>query len=362
MAIKTFAYTPDSDIQQEARTMKMATHENIVKFLALERIGGNQQKLALVMEYCSRGNLHNFIDSQPKGLESAEFLRVFGNLLSAIKHMHSIKLVHRDIKPLNILISSHVDGSNVYKLADFGSARFLKQSARYSSLHGTFEYLHPDLFGKFYADAMGLIKSKQTFTAIHELWSIGVTLYESATGRLPFNPKKGRNDPKVMYDMMAKKQPGHIAAEESSDGKIVWSTELPTDCRIDMKMIQDITPLLASLMSKKCSFQSYFHQAEVFLGSAFADDQKENTVPIGKNKKKRLRAKKGKTYRLIQTKRPKRLGNKNPWYISKYAAHIFHFPHSIIIPENFMGNRLTLLRRSFRFYSIQLFLWRNTTL
>lgn len=87
--------------------------------------------------------------------------------------MHSLRLqnlVHRDLKPGNIMKFISEDGRTIYKLTDFGAARELEDNQPFVSLYGTEEYLHPDLY-----ERAVLRKSiSKTFTANIDLWSIGM--------------------------------------------------------------------------------------------------------------------------------------------------------------------------------------------
>lgn len=243
---KLFAGMVDIHIQREADTMAMCDHENIVKFFALEKVEGYYRQ-ALTMQYCSEGDLQKLIDSQPDGLSSFEFSQLFHHLVSAVKHLHEKCIVHRDIKPANIMISKNCHGSSIYKLGDFGAARVLQADQLYGSMYGTFEYAHPDIFAKMYLHALDLeIPPVRMFGESHEWWSIGITLYEAATSKLPFKPQNGRNDPKTMYTMTSEKEKCHIAALQVG-GKIEWSQELPPNCTIEKK--EKVTQLLAGLLN-----------------------------------------------------------------------------------------------------------------
>lgn len=236
MAIKSFDFTLESYIKREATTLQMANHQNVVQFLGLEEVVDRINKKVLVMEYCSGGNLQDLINSKGSGMTSDDFLSIFRDLTSGIKHLREKELIHRDIKPANILITTREDGKTVYKLADFGAARLLKSNQCYSSLYGTYEYIHPEIFGKFFAKALDDIRPQQVFTDSHELWSIGVTLYEIATGHLPFDPMNGRAEPKVMFKMTNEKPTGDISATELEDSRIEWSNKLP-NCQIALENI-----------------------------------------------------------------------------------------------------------------------------
>lgn len=243
VAVKTFQFTLDYYQAREANTLKMAQHKNVVKFFGLECIENSPEKV-LIMECCDEGNLRNLIQSTSKGLSEDQFLRVLEDFVAAITYLREKELVHRDLKPENILIQKHGNKFH-YKLADFGAARILKPNEMYGSLYGTAEYVHPDIYAKFYAHALNIIPPKNQFNDIHELWSIGVTLYEVATGKLPFKPAKGRADPVTMYQMTNQKSVRHISASEI-DGQIKWSCHLP-ECELeDLK--EAVTKLLVGLL------------------------------------------------------------------------------------------------------------------
>ena len=134
-------------------------------------------------------NKQNHIDD-PKnmyGLPSNEFIAVLKDLTAGMKHLRDKNLVHRDLKPGNIMKYIRDDGVVVYKLTDFGAARELQEDQQFVSLYGTEEYLHPDMYER----AVLRKPAGKLFGAFVDLWSIGVTLYHVATGNLPFRPFGG---------------------------------------------------------------------------------------------------------------------------------------------------------------------------
>lgn len=343
VAIKCFQFTLNCYMNREAETMKLAAHQNIVKFLGLEQTDQKIPRRVLIMEYCPAGDLQEFIDSRPNGLPPMEFLRLSDNLISATKHLFEKSLVHRDIKPSNILFSTHVDGTSIYKLADFGAARVLMPDESYGSLYGTYEYVHPDIFAKFYAHDLDIRPPSQYFNRYHEFWSIGVTLFEAASGRLPFNPKNGRPDRKAMYKMISQKQNDQISAKEVAEGQIEYSTELPENCAISDEMKHDITNLLVLLMSSK---ESPFVEASGFLKSARekitiksnkvpmkqtkllrrrANTQKENQSPV-KNVLQLRSAKKLKKHQVPMKKKCLYRAGKNNWWRVTKSEFFINFP------------------------------------
>ena len=109
--------------------------------------------------------------------------------------LHSLKIVHRDIKPNNILLQVLSTGEHVYKLSDFGAARQVDDEMEFTSICGTEEYLFPDVYERALIDR----NVQKTFRAGIDLWSTGVSLYHVATGVLPFRPIGGRHNRQTMY-------------------------------------------------------------------------------------------------------------------------------------------------------------------
>ena len=84
--------------------------------------------------------------------------------------------------------------SYIFKLADFGTARELAPGETFISLHGTEEYLYPGMYER----ALVNPNAKNEFAAKVDLWSVGATFFHAATGRLPFQPFKKREDRTLM--------------------------------------------------------------------------------------------------------------------------------------------------------------------
>lgn len=99
------------------------------------------------MELCTGGSLFNLLDDPENayGLPAHEFRLVLEHLTGGMKHLRDNNLVHRDLKPGNIMKFISEDGQTIYKLTDFGAARELEDNQPFVSLYGTEEYLHPDM-------------------------------------------------------------------------------------------------------------------------------------------------------------------------------------------------------------------------
>ncbi|XP_005184163.1 serine/threonine-protein kinase TBK1 [Musca domestica] len=271
VAVKTFnpySHMRPPDVQmREFEALKKVNHENIVKLLAIEEDQEGRGKV-IVMELCTGGSLFNILDDPENsyGLSEKEFLLVLEHLCAGMKHLRDNKLVHRDLKPGNIMKFISEDGQTIYKLTDFGAARELEDNQPFASLYGTEEYLHPDLY-----ERAVLRKSiNRSFTANVDLWSIGVTLYHVATGNLPFRPFGGRKNRETMHQITTQKASGVISGTQlSENGPIEWSTTLPQHCHLSEGLKSLVTPLLAGLLEenreKTWSFDRFFQEVTLIL-------------------------------------------------------------------------------------------------
>ena len=123
------------------------------------------------MEYVEGITLKEYIEQQGK-LDIREAIYFITQILRALQHAHDKGIVHRDIKPQNILLVS--DGT--IKVTDFGIARFSRSETRTMTegAIGSVHYISPE-------QAKGSITDAKT-----DLYSSGVVLYEMLTGKLPF--------------------------------------------------------------------------------------------------------------------------------------------------------------------------------
>ncbi|XP_055837241.1 serine/threonine-protein kinase TBK1 [Episyrphus balteatus] len=271
VAVKTFnpySHMRPQEVQmREFEVLKKVNHENIVKLLAIEDDQEGRGKV-IVMELCTGGSLFNILDDPENayGLPEKEFLLVLEHLCAGMKHLRDNNLVHRDLKPGNIMKFMSEDGQTIYKLTDFGAARELEENQPFASLYGTEEYLHPDLYER----AVLRRSVNRSFTANVDLWSIGVTLYHVATGNLPFRPFGGRKNRETMHQITTRKASGVISGTQlSENGQIEWSTTLPAHCHLTQGLKTLVTPLLAGLLeedrSKTWSFDTFFQQVTLVL-------------------------------------------------------------------------------------------------
>lgn len=154
--------------KNESKAIAVLSHPNIVKVFDVSY--GNMIQY-IVMEYVEGISLKEYIEQQGK-INPREAIYYVTQILRALQHAHDKGIVHRDIKPQNIMLIS--DGT--IKVADFGIARFSRSETRTMTdgAIGSVHYISPEQAKGSHTDAKT------------DLYSVGVMLYEMLTGTLPF--------------------------------------------------------------------------------------------------------------------------------------------------------------------------------
>uniref|UniRef100_A0A8C4GDR2 Inhibitor of nuclear factor kappa B kinase subunit epsilon n=1 Tax=Dicentrarchus labrax TaxID=13489 RepID=A0A8C4GDR2_DICLA len=264
VAVKVFntvSYNRPHEVQmREFDMLRKLNHSNIVRLYTVEELPSKHK--VLVMEYCSGGSLLSLLEEPENafGLPETEFLTVLQCVVQGMNHLRENGVVHRDIKPGNIMRQVGEDGKSVYKLTDFGAARELEDDEKFLSIYGTEEYLHPDMYER----AVLRKPHQKSYGVSVDLWSIGVTFYHAATGSLPFTPYGGprRNKP-TMYKITTEKPMGAIAGiQQVADGPIEWSYKLPHSCQLSQGLAVQLVPVLAGILEadqERCwGFDQFF--------------------------------------------------------------------------------------------------------
>ena len=162
-----------SIFMNESKVVSMLSHPNIVSIRA---VSFKTEKKYLVMEYIDGISLRTYMDRRG-ALDFDEFISFSEQILAALEHAHSRGVVHRDIKPQNILVLK--DG--FIKVTDFGIAKVPEKSKGKTisdNAIGTVYYISPE-------QAAGKSTDSRS-----DLYSFGVLMYEMATGRLPFDDER----------------------------------------------------------------------------------------------------------------------------------------------------------------------------
>ncbi|CAL4930313.1 unnamed protein product [Urochloa decumbens] len=154
----------------EVDILRRIRHPNVI---ALHDSIKDQGRIYLILEYCRGGDLHAYLQRHRRVSETVakHFIR---QLASGLQMLRDSNVVHRDLKPQNILLVENNENS-LLKIADFGFAKFLQPFALAETLCGSPLYMAPE------------VMQAQKYDAKADLWSVGVILYQLVTGIPPFN-------------------------------------------------------------------------------------------------------------------------------------------------------------------------------
>ena len=155
--------------KNESKAIAMLSHPNIVK---VYDVSFGDMIQYIVMEYIDGITLKEYIDRQGI-IEWKDVIHLTTQVLKALQHAHESGIVHRDIKPQNIMLLQ--DGT--IKVTDFGIARFSDKATRTMTDQaiGSVHYISPEQARGDQTDGKS------------DIYSVGVMLYEMLTGRLPFD-------------------------------------------------------------------------------------------------------------------------------------------------------------------------------
>ncbi|KAF8064901.1 other/ULK/ULK protein kinase [Lyophyllum atratum] len=191
------------NLQSEIQILKSLSHRHITRLIDIVRA---ERHIYLIMEYCGGGDLTNYIKKRGR-VESLEYVPTTGaapqyyphprtggldeivvrsflrQLARALKFLRHRNLIHRDIKPQNLLLNApspeelargHPLGVPILKVADFGFARSLPNAMMAETLCGSPLYMAPEIL------------RYEKYDAKADLWSVGAVLFEMSVGKPPF--------------------------------------------------------------------------------------------------------------------------------------------------------------------------------
>ncbi|XP_033747149.1 serine/threonine-protein kinase MARK2-like [Pecten maximus] len=154
--------------------LKNPPHPHIVRLF--EQFS-TQDHVYMVMDYCSNGDLLDLINKHigenQKGIGEDPARKIFSQICSAVQHLHSNLIVHRDLKCENILLDKNLD----CKVTDFGfSCQVRNVDTHLKTSCGSYAYTAPEV-----------IRGKSYDGFRSDIWSLGIILFAMVNGRLPFN-------------------------------------------------------------------------------------------------------------------------------------------------------------------------------
>jgi len=172
----------------EARRVARLRHPAIA---AVHDVGIDDDECFIVSEFLAGGSLADRLASAP--LAPGQAVRWIGQIAAALEFAHVHGVIHRDVKPANILINHHGDAV----LTDFGIAQSAAKTGAFAPSIGTLRYMAPEQLdgGEVGPQA--------------DIYSLGVLLHEVLTGRSPYSS----DEPQVIYGALRGDRPVAVAAE-----------------------------------------------------------------------------------------------------------------------------------------------------
>jgi serine/threonine-protein kinase len=156
----------EQGLLQEPRIMAGLKHPNIVELITVEQ---KDDTFFMVMEYVDGESLDKLIRRE-RCLPASRALEIAMEVASAIAFAHSHKILHRDLRPANILLTA----TGLAKVTDFGTSRLLATQDLFARTRiGSPPYMAPEHF-----------RGRAVFQS--DVWSLGITMYEMLTGTVPF--------------------------------------------------------------------------------------------------------------------------------------------------------------------------------
>lgn len=169
VAVKIVPACYATDIKREAETMKKIQNPHI---LQMYDIFSAEKNVFMVTELAIGGDLFGIVEAYTY-LPEAESREITRRVLLGVEYLHSRGVVHRDLKPQNILCCSEQDITQV-KIGDFGLSKILSADSLLKTRCGSPHYLAPEVL------------TCPSYDSKVDIWSVGVIAYVMLTGSLPF--------------------------------------------------------------------------------------------------------------------------------------------------------------------------------
>lgn len=240
-----------ANLQTEISILRNHRHPNIVR---LFKVSETKECVYLILEYCAGGDLQHLIRTRKRGrLGERLCRRLIRDLACGLGFLWERQLIHRDIKPQNLLLTSGLPkddedenppkepsvcgdtedgGEFMLKIADFGFARHLGGVDLAETMCGSPLYMSPEIL-------LG-----QKYDAKADLWSVGTVLFEMISGRTPFH---GENHMDLLNNIKRK------------------AVRLPPDVRVSKECVALLRMLLDRRPSSRADFKMFYEAVEKFV-------------------------------------------------------------------------------------------------
>ena len=158
-------------VRQEIEILKMCQHPNIIRMLDVFE---NTEHIYIVMEVLEGGDLFAYLEKRKFRIPEQRAAKIVHSLAAGLYYLHSYGIVHRDMKPENILMVDPSETSDV-KIVDFGLSKMIGPTELCNEPFGTLSYVAPEvLLQKPYGKGV-------------DVWSLGILAYLMLVASLPFD-------------------------------------------------------------------------------------------------------------------------------------------------------------------------------
>ncbi|KAJ7057682.1 kinase-like domain-containing protein, partial [Mycena amicta] len=204
VSVKVMRVYEEGDVEfyREALIWRQLSHPNLLPFLGAYYLEGSRSRLCLLSPWMEKGNIARYLKSNPVGVNK---LSLVLDVALGLEHLHRMKLVHGDLKAVNVLVNS----SGHAVLADFGLSSIAESkillSTSTTKIGGTVRWQAPELFDG----------NKNSFSS--DVYAFGCVCYEIFTGYVPF--WEITKDVAVMFQVLQGKRPKHTPANTPEE---VW--------------------------------------------------------------------------------------------------------------------------------------------
>ncbi|UQW80639.1 Stk1 family PASTA domain-containing Ser/Thr kinase [Staphylococcus edaphicus] len=240
--------------EREVHNLTQLSHSNIVNVFDVTE---DDEYFYLVMEYIEGPTLSEYIQEHHP-IDTTTALNFTNQIIEGIKHAHDTKIVHRDIKPQNILVDKH----QTLKILDFGIAKALSETTMTQTNHvlGTVQYLSPE-------QARGESTDNGT-----DIYSIGVVLYEMLIGKPPFSGETAVSIAiKHIQDPMPNITDERSEVPQALSNVVLKATE--KDKTVRYQSVRDMQSDLDGVLSENRANESRYQSIEA----------NTKTIPINKS-------------------------------------------------------------------------------